>query len=157
MVMVKGRLISLDDGIITNLIQNFYICFGSWLRYQVKNQVDCDLTISQFKVLFMINNLKICNMSSLSDEMEVSKGTMTTMLDKLVEYGLVQRSSSMRDRRTVFVELTDQGQEIVKNMNEKLQLSFTKIVNQLDDKQQEEIYVGLSRLNQLFKEGKCKG
>lgn len=100
--------------------------------------------------------MKICSMSNLSDEMEVSKGTMTTTLNKLVEYGFVKRSSSARDRRTVFVELTDKGYTVIKMLEEQLQLSLLKIIDQLDHQKQAEVYSGLTILNQIFKDKKCR-
>lgn len=143
---------------MTHLIHSFFICFGSWMRYQFKSQLigDYNLSVSQFKVLYSIKNLKICNMSNLSDEMEVSKGTMTTTLNKLVEDGFVKRSSSPKDRRTVYVELTDKGQWVVKELEEQLQISLLKTIQQLNVQQQDEILAGLSALNQIFKDKKCR-
>ena len=48
-------------------------------------------------------------MSELSRMLLVSNGNATTVVDRLEHDGLVRRTQSEADRRTVFVELTQQG------------------------------------------------
>ncbi|WP_026476937.1 MarR family winged helix-turn-helix transcriptional regulator [Alkaliphilus transvaalensis] len=138
------------------LIQNFYISVNGWMKYQFKNQVNsnCNLTFPQFKVLYIINKEKICSMSNLSEMMEVSKGTMTTMLNKLVEDGYVKRSNSYKDRRTVFVELTEIGIERINCVQDKLIDSLGRVTEKLDEEQQREVGVALLKLKELFKNRK---
>jgi len=49
------------------------------------------------------------NMSELSRMLLVSNGNATTVVDRLEADGLVRRTPSQTDRRTVFVALTPQG------------------------------------------------
>ncbi len=91
-------------------------------------------------------------MSNLSEMMEVNKGTMTTMLNKLVEDGYVKRSNSIKDRRTVFVELTDIGIEAVGELQSKMLTALTTVVEKLQEDQQQEVSSALSNLSKIFKE-----
>ncbi|WP_026460310.1 MarR family winged helix-turn-helix transcriptional regulator [Schaalia suimastitidis] len=50
---------------------------------------------------------------ALMAELLVSSGTMTNRIDRLEAQGLVDRSRSAEDRRTVTVTLTDRGRERV--------------------------------------------
>lgn len=43
----------------------------------------------------------------------VTSGTMTNRIDRLVAHGMVERTSSANDRRTVLIRLTGQGREAV--------------------------------------------
>lgn len=43
----------------------------------------------------------------------VTSGTMTNRIDRLVDHGMVARSASAQDRRTVLITLTDAGREAV--------------------------------------------
>src|SRR5438067_10734390 len=47
----------------------------------------------------------------LARRMELSSGAMTNRLDRLEQAGLVRRLPDPEDRRSVLVELTDQGQQ----------------------------------------------
>nr|WP_279381041.1 MarR family transcriptional regulator [Alkaliphilus hydrothermalis] len=124
------------------------------MKSQFKNQIinGGNLTLTQFKVLYIINKLKICNMSQLSEMMEVSKGTMTTMLNKLVEDGYVVRSNSSKDRRTVFVELSEMGQDEVAILQEKLLMSVMNATEKLAVKEQREAYSVMEKLYEIFKD-----
>lgn len=55
-------------------------------------------------------------MSDLSCMLLVSNGNATAIVDRLEAEGLVQRSPSDADRRTVFVGLTDKGQSVFKRL-----------------------------------------
>jgi DNA-binding MarR family transcriptional regulator len=50
--------------------------------------------------------------SQLSTSLLVSSGTMTSRLDRLESRGLIRRDSHPTDRRSVVVELTDDGLRI---------------------------------------------
>lgn len=109
------------------------------------------LTLSQFQVLFIIKDFGLCNMSCLSETIEVSKGTMTSMLNKLVEEGYVERSTSPKDRRNVYVSLTPKGDDKVNYMKEKLLKAIVETLLQLKENQKEEIDKGLETLGIAFK------
>ncbi len=111
----------MSEEIIGQLLQDFHIAFGGWLRYQYK-QMDPEksLTIAQFQVLYKIKDLGKCKMSDLSLAIEVSRGTMTSMLNKMVDQGYVDRSNCLKDRRNVYVSLTPQGEERLKLMKDSL-------------------------------------
>lgn len=139
-------------------IHHFFNCFGSWMRHQFKNQFDCGypLSLSQFKVLYIIKTLRIVSMSCLSEEMELSKGTMTTTLNRLVEEGLVTRSTSLRDRRTVFVQLSEKGQQVVDTLEGQLEHKLINALEGLSPQQQQDILTGLETLTSIFRERRIK-
>lgn len=149
----------MENEALSALIQKFYIYYSSWLRCQLKHTEDqsCSLSIAQFKVMMMLKNLKICSMSALSKEMELSKATMTTNLNKLVEDGLVQRKTSQRDRRTIFVELTLTGQERVEKFELALNQSFANMLFQLDNKTKNEIHDAMIALNKIIQDQRRQG
>jgi len=95
-------------------------------------------------------------MSCLSDEMELSKGTMTTTLNRLVEEGLVMRSSSLRDRRTVFVQLSEKGHQVVNILEEQLEAVLINALEDISPQQRRDIITGLETLTDIFKERKIK-
>lgn len=137
---------------IAHLLQNFYIAFGGWMRYQYRNmEQDKCLTLTQFQVLFTIKNYGLCTMSCLSSTIEVSKGTMTSMLNKLVEENYVERSGSPKDRRNVYVSLTEKGEEKVNYMKEKLLKAIGETLAQLEENKKQEIHKGLEILTDVFK------
>ena len=69
-----------------------------------------DTTLPRFDVLAALYRRRDgVTMSELSRMLLVSNGNATTVVDRLEKDGLVRRTQSDQDRRTVFVALTAQG------------------------------------------------
>jgi DNA-binding MarR family transcriptional regulator len=72
-----------------------------------------DLTPVQFKVLMSFDLEGRYTMTDLSSENAVTVSTMTSMVDRLVQFDLVARCYDEKDRRKVLVCLTEKGQKTV--------------------------------------------
>ena len=73
-------------------------------------RVSHNTTLPRFDVLAALYRRRDgVTMSELSRMLLVSNGNATTVVDRLEKDGLVKRSASETDRRTVFVALTDEG------------------------------------------------
>ncbi|QEL56638.1 MarR family winged helix-turn-helix transcriptional regulator [Chromobacterium paludis] len=72
------------------------------------------LTPPQFDVVTTLGNNQGMNCKELSDHTLITKGTLTGVLDRLEDKGIVVRSMQPNDRRSVFVALTPHGQELFK-------------------------------------------
>ena len=68
-----------------------------------------DLTTQDFHLLGRLRYSGPATPGSLAKYAELSTGAMTSRLDKLEREGLVRRVPSPDDRRSVVVELTDEG------------------------------------------------
>jgi DNA-binding MarR family transcriptional regulator len=54
-------------------------------------------------------------MSELSAELSLTSGGVTRLVDRMVERGLVERQHCPSDRRSIYVALTDQGFEALRD------------------------------------------
>ncbi|MBE0554129.1 MAG: MarR family transcriptional regulator [Rhodobacteraceae bacterium] len=73
-------------------------------------RVNHDTTLPRFDVLAALwRRREGVTMSELSRMLLVSNGNATTVVDRLEKDGLVRRTPSETDRRTVFVGLTPEG------------------------------------------------
>lgn len=70
-------------------------------------------TAAQINTLRAIAGRDEWRMSDLSHRLRVSAGSLTTMINRLIEAGMVQRTRSDLDRRVVTVKLTDKGRELL--------------------------------------------
>ena len=71
-----------------------------------------DLTISQVKALLTLEDKGRLRMGNLAEALGIAVSAATTVVDRLVERGLVGRLSDPTDRRVVICELTDHGREV---------------------------------------------
>src|SRR5690349_19477083 len=72
-----------------------------------------DLTPPQFWALNSIEDENRIKMSPLADCLGLSMGAASTLIDRLVGRGLVQREADPQDRRAVFVSLTAKGRQVL--------------------------------------------
>jgi DNA-binding MarR family transcriptional regulator len=72
-----------------------------------------ELTMPQLKVLFRLNAQGPSKVGSLARALRVTLPTMTGILDRLVEQGLIRRDEDPADRRLVISRLTAAGEELV--------------------------------------------
>jgi DNA-binding MarR family transcriptional regulator len=74
---------------------------------------DIGLTMPQMVTLFAIRDAQTCRMSELADVTQQSAGTLTGIVDRLIDDSLVGRVRDVDDRRVVQVTLTPAGEERV--------------------------------------------
>lgn len=78
---------------------------------QTLNRPEISLTMPQMVTLFAIRRAGTCRMSELADVTQQSAGTLTGIVDRLIDDSLVARVRDLDDRRVVQVMLTPQGEE----------------------------------------------
>jgi DNA-binding MarR family transcriptional regulator len=78
---------------------------------QTLSRPEIGLTMPQMVTLFAIRGAGTCRMSELAETTQQSAGTLTGIVDRLIEDNLVARVRDVDDRRVVQVTLTPQGEE----------------------------------------------
>jgi DNA-binding MarR family transcriptional regulator len=86
-----------------------------------------DVTLPQFRVLVMLSLHGAQRPSALAADLDVEPSTATRMCDRLVRKGLVSRQHSDTDRRTVVLDLTDAGHELVRGVMHRRRLEFEQL------------------------------
>ena len=82
------------------------------------------LTIPQVVVLQAIRDLGEVTTGMLSVRVSLSQATVTSILDRLEERGLVERYRSTSDRRVVHARLTGQGRSVLRRAPSLLHETF---------------------------------
>ena len=102
-------------------------------KLSFKNSLLRDLTMTELHTITLIGTLGAPRMSELAEKGHVTQGTMTGMINKLVQKDYVKRMRGATDRRVVRVELTARGRKIDKlhqehhmNLIEKISGALTR-------------------------------
>lgn len=77
--------------------------------------------------------------SALIDSMMLTSGAMTNRLDKLETKGLIAREHSRADRRSVTVQLTEQGLTVIDNLMQEHVAVQANLVAGIDAKQRDQL------------------
>lgn len=105
-----------------------------------------DLTPPQFFALMTVRRLGRTKMSPLGDELGLSMGAASTLIDRLVTRGLVQRDADPTDRRAVFVCLSAKGEEVLGEAMAARRQLLTQVLEPLPDGERATILAGLAKL-----------
>lgn len=70
------------------------------------------ITSAQWAVLVQVADTPGCTAAALCRRVHYDTGSMTRMLDRLEDKGLIRRARSDNDRRAAYLYLTDTGREV---------------------------------------------
>jgi len=76
----------------------------------------CGTTISQCHAIVEVGRTEETSLNELAELLGLDKSTMSRTINNLVDSGLAQRELHPDDRRYISIKLTDEGQEIYKNI-----------------------------------------
>lgn len=109
----------------------------------IKAWTKLNLTMPQLKVLMLLNHRDNLTSSQLAEDLSVSLPNMTGIIDRLVQQNLVRRVQSDKDRRVVFIKLTDNSKDIFIELNKSGYDHFKNIGKVLSENEIEIIKLGL--------------
>jgi len=102
-------------------------------RIRKKLDKNFDTTLPRFDVLAQIERTPEGQpMRKLSKRLMVTKGNITSLVDRLEDDGLVDRKTSPQDRRVQNIQLTKNGEAAVKEMIPAHNAWLTEIMDGLD-------------------------
>jgi len=104
------------------------------------------LTAPQLASLQTIARLQPITVGALAKSIHLSQATMTGILSRLEVRNLVSRSRRGADKRTVVVELTEEGQAVLKNAPSLLQDRFRRELLMLQEWEQTQMLSTLQRI-----------
>lgn len=105
-----------------------------------------DLTPPQFFALMTISRLGRTKMSPLGDELGLSMGAASTLIDRLVTRGMVVRDADPSDRRAVFVCLSPKGEEVLAEAKSARRELLTLVFDQLSPDERAHVLTSLELL-----------
>ena len=98
-----------------DLMREFWAAFG---RQMNATLVPRRLNIPQYMAMVVLRGADEVSMGGLSQQLGVTMGASTNIVDKLLRAGYVSRRRGTEDRRTVKVRLEDKGREVVGQIEE---------------------------------------
>lgn len=91
------------------------------------------VTMSQAKVLYLVQAEPGLRMSELSARLGTSLSTVSGVVDRLVDQGLVNRTDDPADRRQVVLRITDAGATQLELFRELTAGQFRALLAQVDE------------------------
>ncbi|HAV37546.1 MarR family winged helix-turn-helix transcriptional regulator [Telluria sp. B2] len=91
-------------------------CLQGFERYSGESVRQYGLTHAQFDIIATLGNTSGMNYKELGERTLITKGTLTGVIERLEQKGLVLRERSLDDKRSYFVRLTDSGDAVFRDV-----------------------------------------
>jgi DNA-binding MarR family transcriptional regulator len=88
--------------------------------------------------------------SQIARRIMVKSSTVTGIIDRLEQKGLVERLRNSPDRRVITIELTETGKELAKNAPFPIQHKIVDGIKKLPEKEINRIIMSLSKLTRML-------
>ena len=110
-----------------------------------------DLSITEIHTIEAIGMYGSRTMSEVAQDLNITVGTLTTAINKLVKKEYVERQRGELDRRAVMIALSRKG-KLAYRIHEKFhQDMIEKTINGLTKEEEEVLIKSLEKLNRFFK------
>lgn len=86
-------------------------------RNREKIATDHGLSPSDLRALFWIAEHGSVTPKAVAEHMEMTTGGITAIANRLVNLGLLHRSAHPNDRRSLYLELTSEGNQIMRDIH----------------------------------------
>ncbi|MFO1445222.1 MarR family transcriptional regulator [Bacillus sp. Bva_UNVM-123] len=126
----------------------------------VRAQISEDLTNDQYYTLRYIREAGSCTSSELAEEFEVQKSAITAIINRMWEKGLILRTRDEKDRRVVYLTLTDKGNELYLQTQEPIYKIVESFIGKFEQTEINQFMDTFEKLNQIvmkMKDHKVEG
>ena len=135
---------------IPEVIDDLRRIFQAVAEYSRSAERETELTGPQLWALKILANQAPLRVSDLARQMYLRPATVVGILDRLEAKGVVTRTRSQKDRRTVDVELTQTGEALVAKAPEVAQVMLVKGLAQLSEEDFGRVLEGMRHMVRIL-------
>lgn len=140
--VIEDRL-SADANVCERMIEGFDEMLFSMMRFakrQLLKEIvdDTPITPPQFGLLWCLSTAECAQtMSEISNNMHLSQGAATGLVDRLQRLNLLVRTRSDVDRRVVSIQITEEGRQLVARIHQRRRGVLRKMLARLNDEERQ--------------------
>lgn len=121
---------------------------------ELPNEQVATLTPQQLLIVKLIGHQGRVTISSLCQQMSLSKGTVSGIVSRMVTMGILEKHHDTEDRRTIWIQFSPSGQELAVHFRSHMASVLSALVQDFSPQEQEQLTTDLNRLIQSIKEKK---
>lgn len=115
----------------------------------------CGVTIAQCHAIVEIGRKGRMSLVDLADGLGLDKSTMSRTVNGLVNSGLVSRELDSENRRYVAIQLTANGAEAFRHIEESMGKYYRAVLGSIPAEKRDQVLESLRLLAAAVKENKC--
>ena len=115
----------------------------------------CGVTLTQCHAVVEIGRKGKISLVDLAGLLGLDKSTMSRTINNLVELDLVLRDLDVENRRYVIIQLTENGENIFKNIEDSMNGYYKSIFNSLPENKRNQVMESLQLLTNAVENNDC--
>ena len=127
-------------------------CLQGFERFSGESVRQHGLTHAQFDIVATLGNTAGMSYKELGQRTLITKGTLTGVIERLEQKGLVERTRSSGDKRSFFVRLTAAGEQLFDEVFPKVVAQGRQLFAAYSDAEFDEMDQALRKLRQCIAE-----
>ena len=120
----------------------------------IRMEIGDVLTCEQHYTMRHINQVRVCTSSELATVFGVNKSAITSIINRLFEKEWIERTRDEKDRRVIYLSLTDKGYHVFTKMEERIYRLVDSLINKFDDQEITSFLATFEKLDRLIEENK---
>lgn len=125
-------------------------CLQGFERFSSESVRSSGLTHAQFDIIATLGNTDGMSYKELGERTLITKGTLTGVIERLEQKGLVMRQRSCDDKRSFYVRLTPCGEGMFKEVFPKVVAHGKQLFATFTEADFDQIDAALGKLKQLI-------
>lgn len=109
-----------------------------------------DFTMPQTMIIYNLANNGRMKISELSEKMGLTNSTVSGIVDRLEDQGVVFRERSSKDRRVVYVQFAPEHEKNYQDMNNNLDKYFNEMLADIPQDQMDSIMISMNILHEAL-------
>lgn len=122
----------------------FHRLFRPTFRKETNDKYKCSK--NQIKAIMLIGRSGKISPTNLCKYMDMQKGSITTLIDSMENISLVTRKDDLKDKRKIWIQLTDKGKEYFLVQEKKFITQIEKLFCTLPEEEIDEFRHNLKTL-----------
>ncbi|MBE9180928.1 MarR family transcriptional regulator [Oculatella sp. LEGE 06141] len=123
-----------------------------FMRAEMRQHGQPSLSLSQLRILGYLKSHGHASLSELADYLDVTRPTMSVMVERLVQRGVVDRTNDPQERRRVVLTVTAAGAQCFQHAFEATCTRVAEVLTGLSEVQLHQVMQGLEQLEEAFAE-----
>ncbi|NWL88981.1 MULTISPECIES: MarR family winged helix-turn-helix transcriptional regulator [unclassified Paenibacillus] len=131
----------------------YFVLFKK-LNVQIGEVIQDDATLDQYQIIDYIATHENGTSTELAEAFSVGKSSITAIITRLVDKGIVERTRDVQDRRVVYLSLTEHGRMIYSKMQGSIMDMLSAYVAHFSAEEIDGFIRPFEKLAKLVEEGK---
>lgn len=111
-----------------------------------------DLSVTEMHIIEAIGMDREMTMTEVANDLDITVGTLTTAINRLIKKEYVERRRIEEDRRVVLIKLTDKGEEAFKSHAKFHDDMIKSVILELSENEEEVLISSLKKITNFFEE-----